>query len=173
MTHASDSNPSAWSARLLVFGLALVGCAVASYLALYQWHVTTSVWDQVLGATSSEAVLGSAFARALPVPDATLGAVAYAVEAVLAVLGGANRSRTSPRLVITYGVVLAGLALTGLALVLTQIVVIRALCTLCLGSALISWITLLIGRGEVLTAFGTLKGTIFGGHAQHHERIAS
>lgn len=142
------ASPSAWSHRLPVAVLALVGCGLASYLALYQLHLMTSVWDALFGAASSEAVL--TWAR--PVPDALLGAVAYVVEAVLTAFGGPERWRTNPRLVLLFGIVLAGLALTSLALILIQVLAVHALCSLCLLSAAISFINAWLGRPEVLAA---------------------
>ncbi|GAC1315037.1 MAG: hypothetical protein NVSMB2_05610 [Chloroflexota bacterium] len=143
-------NPSALRHRLPVIGLALVGCAVSSYLTAYQWHVTPDVWDPLFGARSSEAVLTSFVSRALPVPDATLGALAYLVEAIMAALGDARRWRTQPLLVMLYGLVLIGMALTSIGLVLTQVLVIHALCSLCLCSAAIALITVSLGRAEVV-----------------------
>ncbi len=151
------SNPSSWSRRIPVFILALVGCAIATYLTLYQWHITTSVWDAIFGAGSSEAVLTSAISGLLPLPDATLGALAYLVEAILTVLGGSQRFRTAPWLVVLFGLVLVGLALTSLVLILSQIFLVRALCTLCLGSAAISFVNAWLGRDEVVAAIQTLK----------------
>lgn len=144
---------SGWHHRLPVFGLALIGCAIATYLTLYQWHVTSSVWDPIFGSHSSEAVLSSAVSRLLPVPDATLGAFAYLIEAIAAAIGGRNRYRTLPAMVLVYGAVLVGLAATSVALVIMQILLVHAFCTLCLCSAAISWINAWLGRTEVLGAF--------------------
>ena len=151
------ADPSAWRHRLPVVGLALIGCVIATYLTLYQWHVTTSAWDPIFGSRSSEAVLTSTISRQLPVPDATLGAFAYLLEAIAAVLGGSNRYRTMPWVVIVYGAVLGGLAATSVALVLIQILLVHAFCTLCLCSAAISWINAWLGRDEVFAAVDFLK----------------
>jgi hypothetical protein len=56
--------------------------------------------------------------------------------------------------VIGFGGVLAVLALTGLVLVLVQVFVVHALCTLCLCSAAISWINAALGRDEVGASLG-------------------
>jgi uncharacterized membrane protein len=175
-------NPSSWSHRLPVVGLALLGCGLATYLTLYQWHVTTAVWDPIFGSRSSEAVLTSATSRLLPVPDATLGALAYLVEAIVTALGDAHRWRTAPWLVVVFGLVLAGLALTTLGLVLTQIFLVHALCTLCLCSAAISFVNAWLGRDEVFATIHALRrvadhhGVPLGrepqGHAAHRGRAA-
>ncbi len=133
--------------------LALLGCCISTYLTLYQWHVMTGVFDPVFGAHSSERVLTSALSRALPIPDATLGAAAYLVEAVATLVGGDRRSERTPQVVLAYGLILAGLALTSCALVLAQLLVVRALCTLCLASAAISIINAALGKPEVTAAF--------------------
>ena len=138
--------------------LALVGCGIATYLTLYQWRVTSSVWDPLFGSRSSEAVLSSFVSRLTPLPDATLGAIAYLVEAGLAALGGPARWRTAPRLVWVFGVVLAALALTSLGLVLSQVLLVHALCTLCLCSAAISWLNAWLGRHEVLASLAQRSG---------------
>jgi uncharacterized membrane protein len=151
------ASPSSWAHRLPVVVLAVVGCALATYLTLYQWRLTGSVWDPVFGSGSSEAVLSSAISHYLPLPDATLGAVAYLVEAVVAAVGGSDRWRLTPWVVVLFGLVLAGLALTGLALVLIQLFVVHALCTLCLCSAAISWLNAWLGHDEVFASLGELR----------------
>ena len=155
------ASPSAWSRRLPVVVLALIGCAIATYLTLYQWRVTTSVWDPFFGSHSSEAVLSSPISRFLPLPDATLGALAYLIEAIVTALGGRNRWRTSPWLVVVFGLVLAGLALTSFVLVLTQVFLVRALCTLCLCSAAISFVNAWLGHEEVAATLRWVLGSGF------------
>jgi uncharacterized membrane protein len=150
----SEEGPSAWSHRLPVAALAVVGCAIATYLTLYQWHVTASVWDPIFGSRASERVLTSLLARLLPLPDATLGALAYLAEAAVTLVGGEQRWRSAPWAVVIYGLALAGLALTSVALVLTQVLLVHALCMLCLCSAAISLVNAWLGRGEV---FATLR----------------
>jgi uncharacterized membrane protein len=151
------AGPSAWSRRLPVAALALAGCAIATYLTLYQWRVTSSVWDPLFGPRSSEAVLTSAISRALPLPDATLGALAYLVEAALTLLGGPERWRRQPWLVVVFGVVVAALTLTSLVLVATQVMLVRALCTLCLCSAAVSLVNAWLARDEVAAALDALR----------------
>lgn len=142
-------SPSSWAHRAPVVLLALLGAGLAAYLALYQWRLTSAVWDPLFGSTSAERVLESPLSRLLPVPDATLGAVGYLVEAVLASVGGEDRWRTLPGLVLVYGAVLAAFALVSLGLLLTQLLLVHAFCSLCLCSAGISWINAWLGREEV------------------------
>jgi uncharacterized membrane protein len=155
-----SASPSSWAHRRPVVVLAVVGCALATYLTLYQWRLMGSVWDPFFGSASSEAVLSSAISHYLPLPDATLGAAAYLVEAVVTAVGGSDRWRATPWVVVVFGVVLAGLALTSLALVLIQLFVVHALCTLCLCSAAISWLNAWLGHDEVFASLADLRRAI-------------
>lgn len=148
------ASPSAWSRRVPVIGLALIGCAVASYLAAAQLGIVGRVWDPIFGPASSHAVLFSSISQMLPVPDAALGAVTYALEAGLAAVGGTDRWRRDPWLVLAMGGLLALLALASVALVLIQPLVVHAGCTLCLASAAISFANAWLGWDEVASALG-------------------
>ena len=145
---AARANPSAWRVRLPLAVLAAAGCAVATYLALYQLGVLPSVWEPFFG-NGSERVLHSFVSRILPVPDAALGAAAYAAELSAGVIGGGARSRTMPWLVLGYGAIVIAVALSAIVLAFVQIFVIRAACTLCLTSAAISIVIAWLARPEV------------------------
>jgi len=97
-------------------------------------------------------VLTSSLSRALPVPDAVIGAIAYAAEAVLLLIGGPTRARTAPWIVIAYGALATAMAATAVALVLSQAFVVHAWCTLCLGSALVSWLVFALALREAVPA---------------------
>ena len=148
--------------------LALLGCVIAAYLAAYELRITTSVWDPLFGRRSSEAVLDSPLSRALPVPDALLGACAYLVEAVLAGLGGPQRRWQRPWLVLAFGVLVAGLAVAGVVLVLSQALFVRSFCALCLCSALISFTNAALAHEEVLASWRVVQSDARRKHP--HER---
>lgn len=130
-------NPSAWRERLPLVALAALGCAVATYLTLYQVGIFRTVWEPFFGA-GSRTILDSSVARFLPVPDASLGAVAYLLEAGCGLLGGTARWRTAPWLVLAYGALVGMLGLGSVVLVILQPVAFGAWCSLCLVSAAIS-----------------------------------
>jgi len=153
-------SPSAWRHRLPVVILAAVGCGLSIYLTTYQWHALDHVWDPIFGSASSQAVLTSILSRYLPVPDATLGAVAYFVEVCLGLAGGTDRWRTHPKLVILFGLLLLAMAVISLGLVALQAFVVHHFCTLCLCSAAISWLNAWLSRDEVMA------GTIHWLHLQ-------
>ncbi|MFC7387636.1 vitamin K epoxide reductase family protein [Sphaerisporangium rhizosphaerae] len=141
-------GPSSFRSRIPVAALALCGCAISVYLALFQYGVVHSVWDPIFG-DGSRKVLTSAVSRVLPVSDATLGAAAYLVEAVLELSGGRRRWHDRPWIVVLLGLTAAVLALTGVGLVIAQPILTGTFCTLCLTSAGISWLVALLVAREV------------------------
>jgi uncharacterized membrane protein len=149
-------NHSGWHIRGPVLVLALIGCGIASYLAAYQLGFTSAVWDPIFGPASSAAVVDSPISRLSPVPDAAVGAFAYALEAVLTVAGGQDRWYARPWLVLAFGAVVAALALAGIALTLTQLVLVHAFCSLCLLSAAISFTNAALARDEVVASWRVL-----------------
>jgi uncharacterized membrane protein len=149
---ADRSNPSRWSHRLLVIALSLLGCVIAMYLALYQWHVFDRVFEPFFGNGSTKVLRESALARFLPIPDAFLGALAYAAEAITAGIGDRERWRTWPSIVLLFGAVSLGLALGGITLAIVQATVVRDFCTLCLCSAAVSVVLAILAAPEVIAA---------------------
>lgn len=132
-----DYNPAAWSQRLPIVGLALVGAAIAGYLALFQYGVLPTVWEPLFD-NGSERVLTSRLSFALPVSDATLGALGYLADAVTGLIGSPARWRTRPWIVVLFGLLVGPLGAISVALVIAQPVMYGAWCTLCLTSAAIS-----------------------------------
>jgi hypothetical protein len=131
-------DPSRPGRRRPVLVLSLVGCGLAVYLTLYQLDVLAGVFEPFFGDGSRQILKESAISRLLPIPDASLGAIAYLAEAVSELLGGAGRWRTAPWKALATGLVSCGLLLAALVLVFCQAVVFHAYCTLCLGSAICS-----------------------------------
>jgi uncharacterized membrane protein len=130
-------NPAAWSQRLPLVGLALVGAIIASYLALHQYGLVGPVWEPFFG-DGSERVLTSPLSFALPVSDATLGALGYVADAIAGAAGSPSRWRTKPWLVLLFGIFVGPLGAISIALVVAQPLLYDSWCTLCLASAAIS-----------------------------------
>jgi hypothetical protein len=147
---------SRWRHRIPIVALAVCGFCIAVYLSAFQFHMIPRVWDPLFG-NGSERVLRSFISRLLPLPDALLGALGYAVEIVLAIVGGTIRWRTNTRLVCLYGAVVLCLAITAIALTAIQIFVLHAACTLCLCSAGLSLIIAALAVPEVAAAVQNLS----------------
>lgn len=141
MTPASppggEAGPSRWSERLPLVGGALLGLAIATTLALYQWGILSDVWEPFFG-SGSRVILHSSLSRLLPIPDAALGAFGYLAEAVLGLVGGTERYRKQPGLVLLMGLTVGVMGAAGLLLIGLQVFLYRQFCTLCLASAFLS-----------------------------------
>jgi uncharacterized membrane protein len=137
--------------------LALAGCGIATALTLYQVGVLGSVWEPFFG-DGSRRVLTSALSRALPVPDAALGAAAYLAEAVLAGAGRPYR----PWVVLAGQAVAAGLGLAALGLLAVQAFLVGAFCTLCLVSAALSLTIAALVLPEVPATLTRVRGSKVG-----------
>jgi uncharacterized membrane protein len=150
-------NPSEWRRRLPVLGLTLLGCGIASYLALYQVGVVRAVWEPFFGTGSSELLRHSFVARLLPIPDAALGALAYLLEAGVDLVGGRARWRTAPWAVLLLGLLAAGMGVGNIGLVILQPLLAHTFCTLCLASAVCSLLVAAAVSGEVWAALQHLR----------------
>ncbi len=150
------TNPSAWRERLPIVGLALVGTAVAGYLALYQLDVLDSVWEPFFG-DGSRRILNSKVSHLLPIPDAALGAAGYLLDAVTGVVGGPDRWRRLPWLVVLFGIAVGPLGAASVILVILQPVLFDAFCTLCLVSAVISVAMIGPALDEVLASLQFIR----------------
>ena len=149
-------NPSSWSERLPLIGLALAGTVIAGYLALYQSGVIDTVWDPFFG-PGSQVILKSSVSRILPIPDAALGAIGYVLDAVSGAVGGRERWRTMPWIVIVFGIAVGPLGLVSILLVILQPVLFHAWCTLCLSSAFISIAMIGPAMDELLASLQYLR----------------
>lgn len=149
-------NPSAWEERVPVLCLAVIGGAIASYLTLYQLGMIAHVWDPFFG-DGSRKVLHSAISKALPVPDASLGALGYLADFATCLIGGTVRWRIMPWMVLLYGAVVAAIGATALLLAILQPLLVHAGCTLCLASAAISLIIVWLARHEVFASLERVR----------------
>jgi uncharacterized membrane protein len=149
-------NPSSWPQRLPIVALAFVGFGIAMYLALYQWEVFARVWEPFFG-EGSRVILTSSVSRLLPVPDAALGGFGYLLDAVAGLIGGRQRWRTMPWIVVVFGLAVGPLGAVGILLVILQPVLFDAWCTLCLASAFISLLMIGPAMDEFLASLQYLK----------------
>lgn len=159
MTHVPPGwsfNPSTWSQRTPIILLALVGFAIAGYLALYQLDVFDSVWEPFFG-NGSRKILNSKVSHILPIPDAALGALSYLLDAVTGAIGGRGRWRSMPWIVVIFGLAVGPLGAVSIMLVVFQPVLYDSFCTLCLASAVISVAMIGPAMDEMLASLQFLK----------------
>ena len=145
-------NPSAWSQRIPICVLAGVAAVIASYMALYQWGLIDSAWDPIFG-DGTEKVLDSDVSekmrRVMGMPDAALGAIAYLGDLVFGLAGSTRRWQYRPWMVIVFGVDVIPLGVVSAVLVFLQGARVGSWCTLCLVTAGISLVLVVMAYDEV------------------------
>lgn len=127
-------NPSSWPQRSIMIAVAFAGYFVSRYLAAFQLGYIDFAWDPFFGDSTSR-VLNSAMSHSFPISDAALGTAAYTFEFLMGFMGGPQRWRTMPWMVLAFGVVVIPLGLVHIFLVISQPVVVGYWCTLCLLAA--------------------------------------
>jgi uncharacterized membrane protein len=150
-----DYNPSSWNQRIRIALLALVATGISLYLGLYQWRVFSSAWDPIFG-DGTMRVLDSEVSQQLTswirIPDAILGVFAYLSDAVFAMAGSERRWQDRPWLVILFGIDVIPIGIVSIILVVLQGVAVKYWCFLCLISAVISLILIILAYDEVLSS---------------------
>jgi hypothetical protein len=157
-------NPSSWRQRLPIVALATLGFAIAGYLTAFQVGLIDEVWEPFFG-DGSRRVLESGISRVLPVPDAALGAFGYLLDAVTGVVGGRDRWRSMPWIVVLFGIAVGPLGAVSILLVILQPVALDAWCTLCLASAVVSVLMIGPALDEVLASLQHLRREVAGGRS--------
>lgn len=155
-----QSNPSAWSQRLPIVALAIVGTGIAAYLAAFQEGIVGTVWEPFFGDGSREILLESSFSRFFErfiIGDAAIGAIGYLADAVTGAIGGTSRWRRMPWIVIVFGVFVGPFGVISVVLVIIQPVLFDSFCTLCLASAAISLAMIGPAADEILTSLQHLR----------------
>jgi nucleoside-diphosphate-sugar epimerase len=138
-----DNNPSSWLQRGPVIALALVGFFLSRYMAAYQLGHIDGLWDPFFSGVGagapdlngSEAVTTSDVSEAFPVSDAGVGAIVYALEILLGLMGSTQRWRTQPWVVASFGFLIVPLGVTSTTFIIIQPIVIGTWCALCLIAA--------------------------------------
>lgn len=147
-----NTNPSRWSHRVPVAALAAIAFFISNYLALYQLGLISSVWDPVFGDQTAKVItsdVSKKMHRWMVIPDAALGALAYFGDAIFAVAGSIRRWQYRPWLVIIFGLDVIPLGIVSIILVILQGTVVGYWCFLCLVTAVISLILIVLAYDEV------------------------
>jgi nucleoside-diphosphate-sugar epimerase len=135
-----DYSPSDWFQRLPVILLAVVGLGFSYYLAAYQLEAIRGVWDPFFPASpdrdpslnGTEDIVTSTVSEAWPIPDAGVGALTYALEIVVGLVGTSRRWRTMPWLVVLFGMMIVPLGIVSITFIVIQPIVIGTYSTLAL-----------------------------------------
>jgi uncharacterized membrane protein len=158
------SNPSSWRQRLPIVVLAAIGFLIAAYLAAFQIGLVPTVWEPFFG-DGSRRILTSGVSRALPIPDAALGAAGYLLDAASGLIGGRTRWRSMPWIVILFGIAIGPLGAVSIGLVILQPALFDSFCTLCLASAVISVLMIGPALDEVLASLQHLRREVAAGRS--------
>jgi nucleoside-diphosphate-sugar epimerase/uncharacterized membrane protein len=135
-----DNNPSDWFQRLPVIALAFVGFFLARHMAAYQLGHIDAAWDPIFegtrpGLSGTEDVITSDVSEAFPIPDSGMGAIVYALEILIGMMGAANRWRTMPWIVAAFGVLIVPLGIVSVTFIIIQPIIIGTWCLPCLLAA--------------------------------------
>lgn len=142
-------NPSTWAQRAPIIVLAFVSLLAARYLAAFQLEHIASAPDPFFG-SGTEDILLSDVSRAFPISDAGLGAAIYAIELLSTFMGGSDRWRTMPWMVLMFGVLVIPLGVASIVLVILQPLMVGTWCTVCLFTALTMLIMIPFAVDEVV-----------------------
>jgi uncharacterized membrane protein len=133
-------NPSTWLQRVPVGTLALIGFLIARYMTAYQLGHVDNQWDPFFagdkGLNGTETIITSSVSKAWPIADAGLGALVYTLELVMTFMGGKDRWRTMPWMVLALALLIVPLGVVSIYFVIIQPILIGTWCTLCLVTAL-------------------------------------
>ncbi|HEX2033209.1 MAG TPA: vitamin K epoxide reductase family protein [Chloroflexota bacterium] len=155
-----DYNPSSWRQRVAIALLAGVACAIATYMGLYQWRLIGGVWDPVFGGQTQQVLdseVSHGITRWIKIPDAILGALAYLGDVLFALAGSTRRWQFRPWLVVLFGLDVIPLGIVSAVLVVAQALVVGAWCFLCLVTAVISLVLVVLAYDEVWSCLRYLQ----------------
>ncbi len=159
-------SPSAFSQRIPIVALALVGFLLARYMAAFQLGHADGLWDPFFGpgdagaaaaGNGSEAVVTSWVSKGFPIADAGFGAFTYMLDVLAGAIGDRRRWRTMPWMVFLFGMLVVPLGAVSVTFIIIQPPLIGALCTLCLIQAAITVILIPYSVDEVLATCQYLR----------------
>ena len=156
-------NPSAWTQRLPIIALAIVGLYVSRYLAAYQLGHIPAVWDPFFAGSpgdprnGTEEIITSWVSKAWPVSDAAVGGYTYLLEILTGIVGSRMRWRTMPWLVVLFGLMIAPLGITSIFFIIIQPVVIGTWSTIALIGAAAVLVQIPYSLDELLATLQFLR----------------
>ncbi len=133
-------SPASWVQRAPIAVLAFIGFLIARYMTAYQLGYIDVAWDPFFVGSGrfngTETIITSDVSKAWPVADSGLGAVVYMLEMVMTFMGGRDRWRTMPWMVLALAFLILPLGVVSIYFVIIQPIVIGTWCTLCIIAAL-------------------------------------
>ena len=162
-------NPSAWSQRLPIIALALVGLYISRYLAGYQLGHLDNVWEPFFAGSpanprnGTEEIITSSVAEAWPISDGGVGAITYILEILTGIIGLKARWRTMPWLVVLFGLMIVPLSVTSISFVIIQPIVIGTWGTLTLIGAAAMLLQIPYAIDELLASLQFLRRRVGAG----------
>lgn len=162
-------NPSAWTQRLPIILLALVGLQVSRYLAAYQLGHVDGVWEPFFAGSlqdprnGTEEIITSHVSEAWPVSDAAVGGYTYILEILTGIVGSRMRWRTMPWLVLLFGLMIAPLGVTSIFFIIIQPILIGTWSTLALLAAAAMLIQIPYSLDELLATLQFMRRRIRSG----------
>ena len=188
-------SPSTYAQRLPIAYLGLVGLLISRILTAYQLGHVDGAWEPFFAGSAAdpkngtEEIITSWVSKAWPVPDASLGAVSYLLEILMAVMGTRTRWRTMPWMVTFFGILVIPLGAVSIYFIVIQPVLLGTWCTLCLAAALAMLLMMPFAIDEVVAMGQYLYwskcrgrplirtffkgGPVEGGQEDHSDALAS
>ncbi|MFZ5589993.1 MAG: heavy metal-binding domain-containing protein [Pseudomonadota bacterium] len=138
-------TPASWVQRAPIAALALIGFLIARVLGAYQLGHIDTVWEPFFAGSGemkgvmngTETIITSYVSKAWPIPDGGLGAVVYMLELAMTWMGGKDRWRTMPWMVLGITILILPLGIVSIYFIIIQPILLGTWCTLCLVAALL------------------------------------
>lgn len=149
-------GPSTGAQRLPIAAMGLIGLIIARMLTAYQLGHVDYAWEPFFAGdpadprNGTEEIITSAVSKAWPIPDAGLGAVAYMLEILMAVMGTRERWRTMPWMVTFFGILVIPLGVVSIYFIIIQPIMIGTWSTPALIAALAMLIMIPFALDEVI-----------------------
>ena len=151
--------PSTAAQRLPIAAMGLVGLLISRHLTAYQFGHIDYAWEPFFMGSAAdprngtEEIITSHISEAWPVPDAGLGAVAYLLEILMAVMGTRDRWRTMPWMVTFLGILVVPLGVISIYFIIIQPVLLGTWSTLALAAGLAMLVMIPFMLDEVIAMF--------------------
>lgn len=150
-------NPSSWSQRIPIIGLAFLAWMSARYMTAYQLGYIDTVWDPFFSNGTQE-VISSKLSKSFPISDAGLGTFVYTMEVLMGFKGRTRRWYTMPWIVLLFGIMVVPAGLVSIILIMLQPLIVGYWCSWCLFTAICMLLMVALTVDEVVAVCQYLIG---------------